>query len=61
VKRTGRPRLDEHDESVHINVTVPARQYDRLWAQAQRERCSVPEVIRRQLHDDDDSPPPRHK
>jgi len=30
-------------------VTLPASQYDNVYKQAQRDRVSVPEVIRRSL------------
>jgi hypothetical protein len=47
-QRPGRPPLDANSPSVHVNVRVPARQYDELYAEAQRRGLSVPEVIRRQ-------------
>jgi hypothetical protein len=45
----GRPPLDRRDRSVAICVTLPSRQYDRLYQRAQRAKVSVPEVVRRQL------------
>jgi hypothetical protein len=56
MKRSGRPRVDDDDDSVQVCVTLPARQYDYLCEQAQKDRASVPEVIRRQL-----DPPPQKK
>jgi len=53
VKRTGRPRVDEDDESVQVCVTLPSRQYDSLYQAASRTGSSVPEVIRRRLTDDE--------
>jgi hypothetical protein len=49
MKKSGRPRLDEHDDSVAICVRVPAHEYDALYQRSQRDRCSVPEVIRRDV------------
>lgn len=48
-RRTGRPPLDAEDDSVQVCLTLPARQYDALYDQAQQDRVSVPEVIRRTL------------
>ena len=45
----GRPPLDRHDPSVPINVKVPSRLYDALYAQARQAHVSVPELIRRQV------------
>jgi hypothetical protein len=51
MKRPGRPPLDEHDASVQVCVTLPAKTYDALYAQAKQERLrTVPELIRRRLH-----------
>jgi hypothetical protein len=49
VSRPGRPALDENDRSAQICVSVTARKYDQVYQRAQRERISVPEVIRRAL------------
>ncbi len=49
VKRLGRPPLDADDDSVKVNVTIPAKAYDKLFERAQRARCSVPAVIRAEL------------
>ena len=50
MKRTpGRPRLDPRYRSVPVCVVVPGNQYDALYLRAQRDRVSVPEVIRRWL------------
>jgi hypothetical protein len=43
----GRPPLDPTDPSVHVGVTLPAKQFDALCAQAHRASVSLPEVIRR--------------
>ena len=48
-KTPGRPPLDDSDDSVPVHLTITARQYDDLFARAQRDRVSVPEVIRRDL------------
>lgn len=45
----GRPPLDEHDTSVQVGVTLPAKQFDELCRQALREDVSVPEIVRRML------------
>jgi hypothetical protein len=59
VKRGWRPALDPNNPhsstSVHVTLTGPA--YDEIYAQAQRDRVTVPEVIRRKLagdHRDDE-------
>ena len=59
--RIGRPPLDPDSPSVRVSLSVPARQYDELYAKAQRERVSVPELMRRSFmrrkldsSDDDD-------
>lgn len=44
-----RPRLDSNDESVPVNVRLPAKQYDALYQLARDARVSVPEVVRRAL------------
>ena len=46
-RRIGRPPLDPASSSVPVTVRMPARQYDALYAQAQRERTTVAEVLRR--------------
>jgi hypothetical protein len=53
-RRTGRPPLDDHDPSVNVSIKIPSRQYDALFEQAQRERVSLPEMIRRRIRRDDD-------
>jgi len=45
----GRPPLDDDDESVGVFVSLPSREYDAVCEQAQRERVTVPEVLRRSL------------
>jgi len=53
-KPVGRPRLDRKDTTTRLSVSLPSRQYDRFYQQAQHDRISVGEAIRRQLQDDDD-------
>lgn len=48
-RRPGRPPLKDDDQSVGVHVRLPGEQYDRVFEQAQRDRVSVPEVIRRSL------------
>ena len=45
----GRPPLDPDDPSVPVCLKHPSRQYDEAYHRAQRDRISVPEVIRRAL------------
>ena len=47
--KRGRKPLDDDDETVHVGVSLPARQYDELAKRALREAVSVPEIIRRDL------------
>lgn len=47
--RLGRPRLDPDDTTVTICVRFSPDRYDVLFAEAQRERVSVPELLRRAL------------
>jgi len=54
--KPGRPRLDDDDESINVNVRMPSRKYDQLCEEARRQQVSVPEVIRRQL----DRPPKKN-
>jgi hypothetical protein len=54
--RRGRPPLDDGDPSVKVCVSLPSRQYDDVYERAQRERVSVPEVIRRALEDEKRDP-----
>jgi hypothetical protein len=53
-RRPGRPPLARDDQSVAVSIKMPSRQYDSLFERAQRERVSVPELIRRQLSATDD-------
>jgi hypothetical protein len=46
MRRNGRPPLDTDSPSVSVNVRVPAARYDELFAAAQRQGLSVPQVIR---------------
>jgi predicted HicB family RNase H-like nuclease len=48
-KRPGRPPLAADDPSVDVHVRMPGKQYDAAWAQAQQDRLTVPEWIRRVL------------
>jgi hypothetical protein len=53
-KRQGRPPLDKEDPSVSVNVRVPGKLYDRMYERAQRERVTIPELIRRNLREPND-------
>jgi hypothetical protein len=46
--RGGRPPVDPNDPapSVSVHVKLPARLYDKSYAEARRQRLSVPEFIR---------------
>jgi hypothetical protein len=48
-EKRGRPPLAADDASVTITLRVPSKQYARVVAQAQRERLTVSELIRRSL------------
>jgi hypothetical protein len=48
-RRPGRPPLDDTDESVHVSLTLTAKQFDRFCQDARREEISVAEAIRREL------------
>jgi len=43
----GRPRLDDDDDTVNVTIRLPSRAYDRVYEDAQRDRLSVSEFIRR--------------
>lgn len=45
----GRPALTVGDTPAHVNLTVPSRDYDRVYAIARRQGISVPAVLRRGL------------
>jgi hypothetical protein len=45
----GRPRVDDDDDSVHVGITLPERQYDKYAKLANAEGTSVPAIIRREL------------
>jgi len=49
MKRTGRPPIDDDDDSVPVCLSLPARQYDAICDRAQAAGVTVPEVIRRDL------------
>lgn len=49
--KPGRPPLDQNDTSVPVCVTLPSKQYDHFYKQAQREDVSIPEIIRRTLQE----------
>jgi hypothetical protein len=49
MKRPGRPRIAPDDHSVKVCVTLPARQYDRMYLDAKRNEVSIAEAIRRHL------------
>ena len=48
--RPGRPPLDPADKSVVVSLAMPGRTFDRVYRLAQVERLTVPEIIRRALH-----------
>jgi hypothetical protein len=48
-RRPGRPPLDRDDPSVAVTFRLPSRRVDLLCQRADRERISVPELIRRGL------------
>jgi hypothetical protein len=41
--------MDDSGDSVPVCVRLTPQQYDDVYQQAQQDRVSVPEVIRRQL------------
>jgi hypothetical protein len=49
--KRGRPRLDATDRhpSVYTHLTLPARLYDKAYADARRARMTLPEWIRHTL------------
>jgi hypothetical protein len=47
--KRGRPPLEDGQPSTDVVVALPASWYDRLYEAAQRERVSVPEIVRRTL------------
>jgi hypothetical protein len=57
-KRRGRPRLDPHDESVPLALTLPAKKFDALWTEARRQGVTMPEHVRRLLYGTADPIPP---
>ncbi len=51
--RPGRPPLDRVDRSVVVSLAMPGRVFDHVYARAQFERLTVPEIIRRALRNSD--------
>ena len=49
-KHRGRPRLDDQDESTVVTVRMTVGMYDAVYREAQVQRTSVPDVVRRALH-----------
>jgi len=47
----GHPPLDDDDESVPVHVKMPSKQYDDAYKRATAARVSVPEQIRRDMHE----------
>lgn len=47
--RGGRPRVSPGERSVSLTITVPESLYDRLTAQAQRNRLELAPYVRRLL------------
>lgn len=51
--RPGRPRIDPNDKSVRVNVAIPSKRYDALYAIARAERVTIQELFRRSLTNKD--------
>jgi predicted HicB family RNase H-like nuclease len=51
--------LDPNDDSMTLNVRLPAKMFDRYDAVARRIGVSVPELVRRALRRSDRQEPPR--
>ena len=51
VRPPGRPPLDPHDPSVPVTVSLPSKQLKAAQQQADQERVSVQDWIRRVLRD----------
>ena len=50
----GRPRVGGKDSTTtRVSISIPSTQFDRFYQQAQQQRISVAEVIRRRVDDDD--------
>lgn len=49
MKRRGRPRVDDSDESVVVSLTLPARHYDEIYRRARVDGTTVSARIRREL------------
>ena len=47
--RPGRRPVDESDPSVSVSFVLPSKQYQHLKEIAEREKCSLGEVIRELL------------
>jgi hypothetical protein len=52
MKRTGpgRPPIDVESDSVPVHVQMSGKQYDAVYARARKDRVTVPERIRRDIH-----------
>lgn len=48
-RKRGRPALSPHTPSADVCVKMSGELYDRAYAEASRQRTSVPEVIRRAI------------
>lgn len=48
-KKPGRPPIDDEQESVPIYLRLSASDYQTLDGRAKQSRCSVQEIIRRDL------------
>jgi hypothetical protein len=57
-RRMGRKPVRDGDSSAQVNVKLPATDFDALYAEARRQRCTAPELgrqaIARRLRRDDD-------
>jgi hypothetical protein len=44
-----RPPLDRDDPSTNVHVRLSTKVYDELWRTAQRERVTLPDLIRHRV------------
>lgn len=51
-RRPGRPRLDDHDSTVEVNVKMPGKLFDAACRLAVRQRVNFAEAIRRAIRRD---------
>jgi hypothetical protein len=53
-RRRGRKPLDSSDPSVPLTVRFSVREFDAICKKARQLRCTVPELVRRQLRREPD-------